>query len=57
MSIAFLFAILMVIWLFFGLLCVTVCPANRPYLIGSLLLIWILFALLGWALFGPLIHR
>ena len=54
MSIGLLFWIIMIIWLLFGLY------RNRTTLIvwvGDGLILWVLLAILGWAVFGPAIHR
>lgn len=56
MSIALLFAILMLLWLFFGWNGYAQ-PANPRWGWGGNFLFWVLFAILGWAVFGPLIHR
>jgi hypothetical protein len=32
-------------------------PFNPRYYWGSCFLFWVLFAILGWAQFGPLLHR
>jgi hypothetical protein len=55
MDVGLLFAILMILWglsIIGGWL-----GANNPWLLGtSAVLEWILFALLGYKVFGPLIH-
>lgn len=60
MSIALFFAFLMLGWLFFGFQGLFP-PANQPFNArfywGSAFLIWVLLALLGWQVFGPLLHR
>jgi O-antigen ligase len=57
MSIALLFWLIMVIWLVFGFW--SNWPLNaangRPF--GNTLLGFVLFAILGWAVFGSAIHR
>jgi sugar phosphate permease len=54
MSIGLLFWVIMVISLLFGLW--SNWPAGaKP--IGSFLIVWILFALLGWQVFGPALHK
>ena len=54
MSIGLLFGVIMIIGLLFGLY------SNRanpmPWVSNSLVL-WILLALLGWAVFGAAVHR
>ena len=56
MNIGLLFWVVMVVWLLFGFY------ANWPAgghgtSLGAHLIVWVLFALLGWAVFGPAIHR
>lgn len=57
MTLDVVFWILMLLWLVFGAWPVFRGPAapNWP-LIGGTLLQFILFALLGWKVFGPAIH-
>jgi hypothetical protein len=55
MSLGLAFWILMLIWLVFGLVC------HFGYIgtygpVGSTLLLFILFLLLGWKVFGPPLH-
>ena len=54
MSIGLLFWVIMLIGLLFGFY--TNRAAPWPWL-GNSFVIWILLALLGWAVFGPAIHR
>lgn len=60
MSIGLIFWILMLLWLVLGLWQAWPGTANQPYAgwypIGSTLLLFILFLLLGWASFGPPVH-
>jgi hypothetical protein len=56
MSFALLFALIMILWLIYGIMGRWTW-AGQPYgPIVSGLMIWILFALLGWKVFGPLLH-
>lgn len=56
MSRGLIFWILMIIWLVFGIV-VHFGFIGAPYgLLGGALLLFILFALLGWQVFGPPIH-
>jgi len=56
MSFALLFAILMLLWLIFGLWGRWTW-AGQPYgPMANGIFIWVLFALLGWRVFGPLLH-
>ncbi len=58
MSIAFIFWLLMLIWLIFGLI------GTSPVTVGGItvpgwgnhILLWVLLALLGWGIFGFPIH-
>lgn len=52
MSFALLFAILMILWALSWFW--TPGPPFGPYV--NNVLIWVLFALLGWHVFGPLLH-
>jgi hypothetical protein len=53
MPIGLMFWVLMLIWFVFGLL-VHFGTITGPYgLIGSSLLLFVLFLLLGWKVFGP----
>lgn len=57
MSIGFLFWLLMVLWAFFGAWSqwpAAGAPNYRP--LGGHVLLWVLLALLGWHVFGPLFH-
>ena len=54
MSIGLVFWIIMLVGLIFGLY------SNRatlPVWAGNSLVVWILLALLGWAVFGAAVHR
>lgn len=54
MSIALIFWVIMLVWLLFGFY------INRSTIgawVSGALFEWVLFALLGWAVFGPAIHR
>lgn len=55
MDMGLLFWFLMILW---GLSCVgTWMNKDSPWFIGSSqLLEWILFALVGWRVFGPILH-
>lgn len=57
MSIALIFWVLMLIWLVFGFWTNWPTAAGRGPAVGGFLLQWILFALLGWAVFGVAIHK
>ena len=52
MSVAVLFWILMLLWLLYGVW--TSWPDWRPA--GGNILLWVIVALLGWRIFGPMIH-
>ena len=54
MSFALLFAVLMILWAVFGLSSWPADPVRRPFY-GNLVL-FILLLLLGWKVFGPLVH-
>jgi hypothetical protein len=57
MTLGLCYWILMLIWLVFGLL-VHFNVVGGPYgVVGSSLLLFILFLLLGWQVFGPPLHR
>ena len=58
MSIGFLFWLLMILWLIFGMWSVWPAagqPNWRP--VGGNLLLWILLFILGWRVFGFVIHQ
>lgn len=55
MSIALIFWVIMLVWLVFGLY--SNWPTGGAKVIGGVVLEWILFALLGWAVFGAAIHK
>lgn len=54
MTLALLFWVLMIIWLVFGLW--RDWPGG-PKVFGGHILVFILLAVLSWAVFGPAIHR
>ena len=54
MSIALLFWIIMIVGLLFGFF---TNRANPMIWISNSLVIWVLLALLGWAVFGAAIHK
>jgi hypothetical protein len=55
MSKGLLFWVLMILWLVFGI-GLTFWPTPGPYIkAGPMLLEFVLFGLLGWAVFGPAI--
>lgn len=57
MTLGLIFWILMLIWLVFGLL-THFGVVVGPYAIGAnAVLLFILFLLLGWQVFGPPVHR
>ena len=53
MTIGLLFWILMLLWLFWGVW--STWPNWQGPLPGNLLL-WVIIALIGWRVFGPMIH-
>ena len=53
MSIALLFWVIMILTLLYGFW--SSWPPNKS--LGNFVLNWVLFALLGWAVFGPALHR
>lgn len=56
MSIGFLFWLLMILWLFFGMWSIWPADGNwRP--VGGNLLLWVLLFILGWKAFGFVIHQ
>ncbi len=57
MSIGLLFWILMILWVIFGAWYRSTPAAFGPYgWAGDWLLLFVLFALLGWRVFGPVLH-
>ena len=56
MSIGLAFWILMLIWFVFGLLVHFSVIAGTYGVVGSSLLLFVLFLLLGWKVFGPPLH-
>lgn len=57
MSIGLIFWVIMLVWLVFGLYTNWPAAGSGGRAIGGVVLEWILFALLGWAVFGAAIHR
>jgi hypothetical protein len=55
MSLALAFAILMLVWLVFGFWAAPPGAGFKSF--GGNILIFLLFLLLGWQVFGPLLHR
>lgn len=53
MTIGLLFWILMLLWLVWGI--IQAWPNWQPFVGGNLLL-WVIIALLGWKVFGPMLH-
>ncbi len=57
MSIGLLFWILMILWVIFGAWYRSTPTAFGPYgWAGDWLLLFVLFGLLGWRVFGPVLH-
>lgn len=57
MPIGVLFWVLMVVWLLLGLYWHRGDLAGRNYsLVGGNLMLFILLAILGWRVFGPILH-
>jgi len=54
MSIGLLFWVIMIVGLLFGLFMHRTTPMAW---VSDSLVVWVLLALLGWAVFGPAIHR
>lgn len=57
MTLGLCFWVLMLIWLVFGLLVHFAVVAGGYTMIGGTVLLFILFLLLGWQVFGPPVHR
>ena len=57
MSLGHCFYILMLIWLVFGVIVHTGYLGGPYTVVGGNLLLFILFGLLGWQVFGPPLHR
>ena len=57
MSLGLCFWILMLIWLVFGVLAHFAVVTGVYALVGNSVLLFILFMLLGWQVFGPPLHR
>lgn len=55
MTLGLAFAILMLLWLVFGWWSMP--PGSGIKGFGGNLLIFLLFLILGWQVFGPLLHR
>jgi hypothetical protein len=56
MSIGLAFWIIMLVWLIFGLLIHFGIAGGLYGVVGSTLMLFVLFALLGWKVFGPPLH-
>jgi hypothetical protein len=57
MTLGLCFYILMLIWLVFGLLTSFGVVMGHYTVAGNTILLFILFLLLGWQVFGPPLHR
>ena len=57
MTLGLCYWILMLIWLVFGILVHFSVVAGTYTVLGNAILLFILFLLLGWQVFGPPIHR
>jgi hypothetical protein len=57
MTLGLAFWVLMLIWLVFGLLVHFHVVVGAYGVIGGTLLLFVLFLLLGWQVFGPPLHR
>jgi low affinity Fe/Cu permease len=57
MSLGLCFWILMLIWFVFGVLIHFAFVAGSYAVLGNSVLLFILFLLLGWQVFGPPLHR
>jgi hypothetical protein len=57
MTLGLAFWILMLIWLVFGILSHFGMIAGAYVVSGNAALLFILFGLLGWSVFGPPLHR
>ena len=57
MTLGLCYWVLMLIWLVFGLLVHFSVVAGAYALVGNSLLLFVLFVLLGWQVFGPPLHR
>ena len=57
MTLGLCFWILMLIWLVFGVLIHFGVAVGTYAALGNTVLLFILFLLLGWQVFGPPIHR
>jgi hypothetical protein len=57
MTLGLCFYILMLIWLVFGLLTSFGIVMGHYTVAGNTILLFILFLLLGWQVFGPPLHR
>lgn len=53
MTVGLAYWILMLLWLVFGVYVGWSAGAPQPFIIGGNLLIFLLFVLLGWQVFGP----
>jgi len=56
MTLGLAFWVLMLIWLVFGVL-MHLSIIGGAWAVGNVVLLFILFLLLGWQVFGPPIHR
>lgn len=57
MTLGLCYWILMLIWLVFGLLTSFGYVVGHYGVVGNTVLLFILFLLLGWQVFGPPLHR
>ena len=57
MTLGLAYWVLMLIWLVFGLLVHYGMVAGQWAIGGDVLLLFVLFTLLGWQVFGPPLHR
>lgn len=57
MTLGLCYWILMLIWFVFGLLVHFAVVAGAYGVVGNSLLLFVLFLLLGWQVFGPPLHR
>jgi hypothetical protein len=57
MTLGLCFWIIMLVWLVFGILVHFAIVAGAYSVLGGTVLLFILFFLLGWQVFGPPIHR
>jgi hypothetical protein len=57
MTLGLAFWIIMLVWLVFGLLVHFTVVAGTYGVLANGVLLFVLFALLGWGVFGPPLHR